>query len=175
MAGSSRDIQLGARWVYYGTAGGAVGEEVDLGYTKGGVTVTIETGSYEVLVDQEGDSPVREALTGRRVTVVVPMAETNYQRLQKLIPDSTYNAATGELDVMSGIGEDLMDFADQLKLVAKDDPTDIIYIPYAAPVANLQATFLPNAEVIWPVQFKSYVPPTGHTYAGILARFVQPS
>ena len=173
MAGNSSEIELGARWVYFGTTGGAVGEEVDLGYTKGGVTLTIETGTYEILVDQEGDSPVGESITGRRIMVLCPMVQTNYERLQKLIPDSSYGSS--ELDIRSGIGEDLMDFADQVKLVSKEDPTDIIYIPYAAPVANLQATYLPNAEVIWPVQFKSYVPPTGHAYAGILARLYKAS
>lgn len=173
MAGTSTDIELGACWVYFGTVAGNVGEVVDLGYTKGGVTLTIETGSYEILVDQEGDSPVAESITGRRCVVLAPMAETNFQKLQKLIPDSTYTAATGTLNVMSGIGDDLMDYADELRLVAKEDTNDVVRIPYAAPVANLQATYLPNAERIWPVQFKAYIPPTGHTYEGILAKLTK--
>lgn len=169
MAGTSTDVKLGSCWVEFGTVAGNVGEVVDLGYTKGGVTVTMETGSYEILVDQEGDSPIGASITGRRVTVIVPMAESNYNRLQKLIPDSAYSA--GLLEVNSGIGDDLMDYADELKLTSKADSDDWIKVYKASPVANLQATFLPNTERIWPVQFIGYIPEATHTYAGKLIAF----
>jgi hypothetical protein len=166
MAGDATNIKLGACWVYFGSVTGSIGEVIDLGYTKGGVTVTIETGSYEILVDQEGQSPVGETILGRRVTVMCPLAETHYERLSKIIPDSTFASST--LKIRSGIGDDLMDYTDLLQLTTKADANDWIKVYKAAPVVNLTATFLPNAERIWPVQFKGYVPEVGHTEAGNL-------
>lgn len=166
MAGDSTKIMLGAAWVTFGTVAGNIGEIVDLGYTKGGITVTLETGTYEILVDQEGQSPVAETILGRRCTVSVPMAESNYSRLQKLIPDSTYGSDT--LSILSGIGDDLMDYTDELVITSKANGSDWIKVYKAAPIASLNATFAPDGERIWPVQFKGFIPETGHAYAGIL-------
>lgn len=169
MAGNANDIEIGACWVYFGSVAGNIGEQVDLGYTKGGVTISIETSTYPITVDQEGESPVGETIMGRACTVTVPMAESNYARLNKLIPDSTYVA--GVLNIKSGIGANLMSYTDILQLVRKDDANKWIKVYKSAPVVSLQATFLPNSEVLWPMQFKGYIPETGHTYQDILAAF----
>ena len=169
MAGDGTKVKLGAAWVTFGTVAGNVGEVIDLGYTKGGITVSFETGSYEVLVDQEGESPIAEQITGRRCTVVCPLAETNYEKLSKIMPDATYASST--FKVQSGIGEDLMDYADELKVYAKANHTDWIKVYKAAPIASLQATFLPNAERIWPVVFKGFIPESTHAEANNLIGF----
>lgn len=168
MAGDSTKIKLGACWVTFGTITGVIGEVVDLGYTKGGVTLTIDTSTYPVTVDQEGDTPVAEVITGRICVVGAPLAETSYVKLKKMIPDSTYNAVTGLLQIKSGIGDDLMDYADELVLTAKDDANDIVTVYKAAPIVSLQAVYLPNQERIWPTQFRGYIPESGHTYEDIL-------
>lgn len=168
MAGASGDIKLGSCWVTFGSITGSVGEVVDLGYTKGGVTVSIDTATYPVTVDQEGDTPVAITITGRVVTCMVPMAETNYERLQKITPDSTYNPVTGLLQIKSGIGEDLLDYADVLILTAKNDENDIVTVYKAVPIVSFQATYLPNTERLWPVQFQGLVPESGHAYEDIL-------
>lgn len=68
---------------------------VDLGSTKGGVQVEIKTNTYEVTVDQAGDSPLKDVITGTTVTVTVPLAETNLSRLQSLMPQSVSIPASG--------------------------------------------------------------------------------
>ncbi|MFX1253963.1 MAG: hypothetical protein ACFFCZ_20290 [Promethearchaeota archaeon] len=151
MAGDSTKIKLGAAWVTFGTVAGNVGEVVDLGYTKGGVTITMDTTVYEITVDQEGTSPVAATILGRRATVDFSMAESNYQRLQKIVPESTYSS--GLLDINSGIGADLMNYEDELVVTSKASAQDYIKLYSAVPVTSLRATFAPDGERLWPVQF----------------------
>lgn len=63
MAGvyDTKNIKLGVCRVSFGG--------VDLGYTKGGVDVSITTDTHEVNVDQYGDAPVNDIITSRRVEV----------------------------------------------------------------------------------------------------------
>ena len=77
---------------------------VDLGYTKGGVEVTVETSTYEVTVDQFGEAPVDEYITGRTVTVSAPLAETTKENLEHIMPGASLVndgavAASGEIAV----------------------------------------------------------------------------
>lgn len=168
MSGDGSKVKLGAAWVKFGTVAGNIGEEVDLGYTKGGITFTMDTTVHEVLVDQEGTSPIAATILGRKVTVDIPMAESNYQRLQKIMPESSYNTHDGVLAVNSGLGESLMDYADVLTIISKQDSADYIEIYKAVPVGSLRATFLPDGERIWPVQFTGLIPEATSPHAGIL-------
>jgi hypothetical protein len=61
----------------------------DLGYTKGGVEVEVETNTHEVTVDQMGETPIDEIITGRTVKVTIPMAETTLENLARVMPGST--------------------------------------------------------------------------------------
>lgn len=77
---------------------------VDLGYTKGGVEVTVETSTYEVTVDQFGEAPIDEYITGRTVTVSAPLAETTKENLERIMPGASLVndgavAASGEIAV----------------------------------------------------------------------------
>lgn len=166
MAGDATLVKIGAAWVTFGTLAGNVGEVIDLGYTKGGVAFEMETASHEITVDQEGITPIAESLLGRRVTVTVPMAQSDYEKLQKIIPDSVYNG--GLLEIASGVGADLMDYSDELVITAAADANDYIKIYKAAPVANIRATFTQDGERIWPVQFKGFIPEVGHAHAGYI-------
>jgi len=168
MAGNRKKIRFGAAWVTFGTVLGPIGEIIDCGYTIGGVNFTVETQGHEILVDQEGISPVAESILGRKVTATVPMAESNYERINKMLPDSTYGPdSTGYLlEVASGLGKNLMDFADVLTITSKFDANDWIKVYAAAPIANLNAAFTAQNERIWPVQFKGYVTDAGGIYAG---------
>ena len=46
----------------------------DLGYTKGGVALDVETETFKVTVDQFGSTPIGEYVNGRSVTVKCPLA-----------------------------------------------------------------------------------------------------
>lgn len=170
MAGDGRKVKMGAAWVTFGTVLGNVGQVVDLGYTKGGISFTMETASHEITVDQEGTTPIAETIMGRRVTVNCPMAESNYERLHYLMPESEYSTdgTGGLLKIKSGVGGALMDYADEVMITSKQDPEDWIKLYFAAPIANLNASFTADGERIWPVQFKGYVVPAGMTNAGYI-------
>ncbi|NQZ53218.1 MAG: hypothetical protein HRT93_03080 [Piscirickettsiaceae bacterium] len=62
---------------------------VNLGYTKGGVSVEVTTDTHKVTVDQFGESEVNEYIMKRSVKVSVPMAETTLENLVKIMPGAT--------------------------------------------------------------------------------------
>lgn len=79
---------------------------VDLGYTKGGVEVSVKTDTHKVNVDQFGKTPINEYVMGREVTVKVPLAETTLDNLVKTMPGATLvqvgaAAATGTITIAS--------------------------------------------------------------------------
>lgn len=58
---------------------------VDLGLTKGGVEVEVTTSSKEVVIDQFGETPINEYITGRKLMVKCPFAETDIDSLHRLM------------------------------------------------------------------------------------------
>lgn len=170
MAGNGAKVKMGAAWVFFGTIAGAIGQVLDLGYTKGGVGFSMETQTHEITVDQEGISAIADTILGRRVTVDCPLAESDYTRLHYLIPESDLSSdGTGTLlEIKSGVGSSLMAYADVLQIVSMQDPNDWIKLYKAAPIANIRSTFTADGERIWPVQFKGYVPESTSLYAGKL-------
>jgi hypothetical protein len=81
MAVTTSKVEIGVCDVTYGG--------LDLGATKGGVSVEIKTTTYEAKVDQFGETPIKEIITGTTVMVKVPMAETDLVRLHNTMPQST--------------------------------------------------------------------------------------
>lgn len=78
MASNTENVKLGVCNVLF--------DGVDLGYTKGGVEVEVSTSTHEVLVDQFGETPVSELVTGRKVSAKVPLAETTLDNLLVIMP-----------------------------------------------------------------------------------------
>lgn len=62
---------------------------VDLGFTQGGVEVTVKTETYKVNIDQFGKTPINEYLMSRDVMVKVPLAETTVENLALTMPGTT--------------------------------------------------------------------------------------
>jgi hypothetical protein len=81
MASSTENVKLGVCTVLF--------DGVNLGYTKGGVEVSVETTTHEVTVDQFGETPIGELITGRKVSAKVPLAETTLDNLVAVMPGST--------------------------------------------------------------------------------------
>lgn len=81
MASSTDNVKLGVCTVEYGG--------VDLGYTKGGVEVEVATETYKVMIDQFGNTPVKEYITARTCLVRVPLAETTLEVLTQIMPGNT--------------------------------------------------------------------------------------
>lgn len=85
----TENVKLGVCGVKFGG--------VDLGYTKGGVTVEVSTDTHKVTVDQFGESEVNEYIMKRSVKVSVPMAETTLNNLVKIMPGATMVETGGSL------------------------------------------------------------------------------
>lgn len=77
----TNNVKLGVCKIFYGG--------VDLGYTKGGVEVTVTTSTHEVKVDQFGETPINELITGRQVGVKAPLAETTLDNLVAIMPGAS--------------------------------------------------------------------------------------
>lgn len=83
MASSTNNVKLGICSVEF--AG------VDLGYTKGGVEVEVATETFKVMIDQFGNTPIKEYITARTCVVRCPLAETTLEVLQQIMPGSTFS------------------------------------------------------------------------------------
>ena len=96
MASDTRNVKLGVCKVLF--------DGVDLGYTQGGVEVTVKTDTHKVNVDQFGKTTVNEYILGREVMAKVPMAETTLDNLVAIMPGASLvstggAAATGTITV----------------------------------------------------------------------------
>jgi hypothetical protein len=80
MASSTENVKLGVCNVLF--------DGVDLGFTKGGVEVEVATSTHEITVDQMGETPIGEIITGRTVSATVPLAETTLDNLVAIMPGS---------------------------------------------------------------------------------------
>lgn len=82
MTSTTDNVKLGVCSVLF--------DGVNLGFTKGGVEVAVETSTYEVKVDQLGETPIGELVTGRTVTATVPLAETTLENMSRIMPGSEF-------------------------------------------------------------------------------------
>jgi hypothetical protein len=80
MASSTQNVKLGVCNVLF--------DGIDLGFTKGGVEVEVATSTHEITVDQMGETPIGEIITGRTVQATVPLAETTLENLVAIMPGS---------------------------------------------------------------------------------------
>lgn len=81
MTSDTRNVKLGVCQVFY--------KGYDLGYTKGGVEVSLSTEKHTVQIDQFGQTPINELIMGRNLTVTVPMAETTMENMAAIMPGAT--------------------------------------------------------------------------------------
>lgn len=87
MASKIENVKIGVCTVTY--------DGVDLGYTKGGVTVTVTTEKHTTTVDQFGNTPVGDTIMGRNVVAKIPLAETTMENMVRIMPGATYVQASG--------------------------------------------------------------------------------
>lgn len=127
----------------------------DLGLTKGGVEVSVETTTYPITVDQHGETVIDEFITKRTFKVTVPMAETTIALLGLALPGSSVDS--GQLVVKDGVGLSLTDTAGALDLVpvggGSDEP---VSFPKANTAGNFSFAYRHNEERIYSVEFMVY-------------------
>lgn len=104
MASSTNNVKLGICTIEFGG--------VDLGYTKGGVEVEVATETFKVMIDQFGNTPVKEYITARTCVVRVPLAETTLEILEQIMPGSTFtdNATKQVITVVEAAPADTTEY-----------------------------------------------------------------
>lgn len=164
MAGTAENLDIGACWAKYGAT--------DLGYTIGGVTVTVETTVEEIEVDQETEA-IDSRITKRNVQVKVPLAEFTLENLRLAFPGSEVivDATTPtkkKLVLKSAAGVSLLSMAQELVLHPTDKlPADVSEdwsFPKAAPVGNVEFTYDKQNPKIIELTFRAFPDATGTTW-----------
>lgn len=161
MASSTSNVKIGVCKVLF--------DNVDLGYTQGGVEVSVTSTTRKVEIDQFGKTPIAETIQGREVKVKVPLAETTLENLALVFPGATLVTnpdSSKRVDVTDGVAEgaNLLTLAKELRLhpISKpdsDDSEDFV-IPKAATPGGLQFAYKIDAERIYNVEFTGYPDPT---------------
>lgn len=83
----TKNVKLGVCQVFF--------KGYDLGYTKGGVEVSVTTETYKVEIDQFGKTAINELIMGRDLKVKVPMAETTLDNMVAIMPGATISETGG--------------------------------------------------------------------------------
>ena len=161
MAGTAQNVDIGPCWIKYGTT--------DLGYTKGGVKVTVEPTIEEIEVDQETE-PIDSRITKRNVQVTVPLAEYTLENLHLAFPGSeivTDNTTPTKkkLVLKSAAGVSLVSAAQELVLHPTDKlPADVSEdwtFPKAVPVGNVEVSYDKENPKIIELTFRAFPDATG--------------
>jgi hypothetical protein len=165
VASDTKNVKLGVCAVFY--------KGVDLGYTQGGVQVTVATQTHKVNIDQFGKSTVNEIIMSRDVSVKVPLAETTLDNLVATMPGASITGTGSDKKaiVTSGIGVDLLSIAGELRLhpIGKDatDYSEDFVIPLAATSGGMNFAYEVEKERIFDVTFTGYPDPATKELFGI--------
>jgi hypothetical protein len=160
MASDTKNVKLGVCKVFF--------DEKDLGYTQGGVEVTVKTDTHKVNVDQFGKTTINEYIMGRDVTVKVPLAETTLDNMVAIMPGATLvvdgvDPTKRSVEVTNGVGTDLLAIAKELRLHPKSlpdsDVSEDFVIPLAATAGGLKFAYKLENERIFDCDFTGYPDP----------------
>lgn len=144
----------------------------NLGFTKGGVEVQVETESHVISVDQMGSTPISEYITGRSCVVRAPLAETTIDHLVTIMPGATKitGGTSGDIyaEVETGVGTNLRSVAKVLRLhpiaLADADTTEDFIVPLAATTGALTYSYKLDEERVFNVEFKAYADDDGKLF-----------
>lgn len=168
MASNTKNVKLGVCRVYFGD------KEEDLGYTKGGVDVSIATETHEVTVDQLGNTPINEYITARTAEVTVPLAETTLENAVKIMPGAKLltdaeDTTKRYVEVPTGCGLSLLDFAQRLRLHpianAEDNREDDFILFRSATPGQMDYSYNVDEERVFSCTFKGYPDEDGKLFA----------
>lgn len=137
-------------------------DDVNLGYTKGGVKVAYSFDVFEKTVDQE-TLPIDEMVTKQTFEATVPMAESNLAKLVKFFPGAILmgnnngtNPTRLKLMLSSAYGQSLRTLARKLEIKPLGGtPNDWITVYAAVPKPNLDLTYESEGVRVYNVVFKA--------------------
>ena len=135
---------------------------VPLGHTKGGVTVTYEPTYHDVTVDAYGETVVDKRLLGEKLIAKVPLAEATLANLAVAIPEGISSGS--KLTIGSTVGDALSGVAYQLVLHpsenASDDLDDDVVFHKAVVSSSIELPFVNDGERIIEVEFEALLDET---------------
>ncbi len=132
---------------------------VDLGHTKGGVTVTYEPTYHDMTVDYYGETVIDKRLLGERLVAKIPLAEATLSNLQIAIPEGTLSGS--KLTIGSSVGDSLSDSAKELVLhpIANESSNlaDDVVFHKAVVASSVELPYLNDGERIMEVEFVAMI------------------
>lgn len=154
MPSNVENLEMGPCLVDYKTT--------DLGLTKGGVEVQFATDVQDITADQFGDTIINTVIKGRKVTVKVPMAENDLEKLAATVPGSTLIGTTKKkLVVKSAVGTSLRSLAGPLVLhpqgLPETDKSKDFTIPLASVKGDFSFSYKHDEQRVYAVEFTGFV------------------
>tara|TARA_Y100000004_G_scaffold165345_1_gene196147 strand:+ start:283 stop:801 length:519 start_codon:yes stop_codon:yes gene_type:complete len=134
----------------------------DLGSTQGGVEVSIEVQSTDIVTDQEGTAPVDAYQTGVVVTLSMTLVELNTANYNQMIATPTGNSVAGSDATVYGHGSSknftsMLAMAQTLRLRPTGNTTEAEDITFwkAVPIVESLA-FAPDSANSMSVSFRIF-------------------
>jgi len=135
-------------------------DDVDLGKTFGDVIFKSEISAEPIHEDQEGTTPVDEVMTGRAVSVEIPMTRATLDQLAKVIPNGSI--VGDALIVKNPIGTTLADKAKELILkpivdnLPSSDSSTWLTVFSCAPRENIEITYNNAGQRVFGITFIAF-------------------
>lgn len=134
----------------------------DLGSTSGGVEVSIEVQSTDIITDQNGTSPVDAIQTGVSVTLSLTLIELNTANYNQMIATPTGGSVAGSDATVYGHGSSknftsMLAMAQTLRLRPSGNTTEAEDITFwkAVPIVD-SLTFAPDSANSMAVSFRIF-------------------
>lgn len=132
---------------------------VDLGHTKGGVTVAYEPEYHDITVDKYGNTVAEKVLIGESLKVTVPLAEYTIANMAIAMPAGT---ATADLvSLGKDAGERMLQYAAQLVLHPlandSDDLSEDVVLHKAIVAEPIEFKFEYEGEKVAEVVFQALI------------------
>lgn len=143
----------------------------ELGKTFGDVIFRSTIVSQPIQEDQAGTTPVDEVITGRTVSVEVPLTRASAEQLSKVIPLSEFDDVNGILKVKNPVGVTLKDTAKELILKpikdnqAETDASKWLVVHKASPREDLEITFNNDGQRVYKVTFVAFPDDNGYLWS----------
>lgn len=142
----------------------------NLGSTKGGVTIELDSEYTDVTVDQYGTSILDKRLLGENVTVTVPLAEYTQANIGTVLPFST-NVSGSRKNLGSKPGASLLGQADRLVIRPQSTSGAKDIIIHEAAVEDIDTiTLSPEEETLLVATFRGMLDLT-RTAGDLLIQF----
>jgi hypothetical protein len=150
-------------------------DDVDLGHTKGGVTMNYEPEYYDITVDKYGNTPAEKVLVGESWKITVPLAEATLANLGIAIPGATeVGSPVDSLTIGRVAGERMAQYAASLVIHplanAADDRSEDVVIYKAIVAEPIEHKFSNEGERIIEVVFQAIIDETKSdgSYLGLI-------